>query len=86
MTPEIVEQTFGGEAVVRTVAPSFELGVFVPREFGSPLQRAKERFLSPVKTGSQIALPSISPGSKPGATVLTPATLTESYVPPSIPI
>jgi len=42
-----------GEAGVRTVAPGFEPGVQSLPIFGSPLQRARESFLSPAKAGSQ---------------------------------
>src|SRR3954451_14156810 len=39
-------------------------------------ERTSENFLSPVKTGSRGPAGLLTPGSKPGATVLTPATPT----------
>jgi len=39
---------------MRTVAPIFRWGSSRRREIVSALERAKESFLSPVKTGSQI--------------------------------
>jgi hypothetical protein len=43
----------------------------VPRVFVSPLERAKESFLSPAKAGSQMNCDPLTHGSKPWTTVLT---------------
>src|SRR5437660_1073604 len=55
-----------GVAGVRIVAHGFTRVKSILRLFGSPLQRAKESFLSPVKTGSQNGTPSQDPTGKTG--------------------
>src|SRR4051794_5762719 len=61
----------------RTVAHAFKRGLAGRVEFVSPPWRARESFLSPAEAGSQSRSHRIPPGSKPGATVLTPAPPTE---------
>src|SRR3954454_16317945 len=72
-----IADAFGGEAVVRTVAPGFNRGNANQYGFESPLQRAKERprepFFRPLKRAHENA-PSKTPSSKLGATFLMTAT------------
>src|SRR5205807_1166734 len=71
----ILMTTLAFVAGVRTVAHGFEPWVFCCVDFVSPLQRAKESFLSPAKAGSQIAAAG-GPTAKSRGLRFSPATPT----------